>query len=100
MKVKTYMIAVYAVLVKNGKREIEELPEAYTQVLAQISYESCPTERIASLSCGTAQSGSSKGKSSMSFWKEPIQSNNQRCDSQNRIVVPNGGYRYPKAKRK
>ena len=43
---------------------------------------------------------SSKGKSSMSFWKEPIQSNNQRCDSQNRIVVPNGGYRYPKAKRK
>lgn len=24
----------------------------------------------------------------MSFWKEPIQSNNQRCDSQNRIVVP------------
>ena len=45
-------------------------------------------------------SGSSKGKSSMSFWKEPIQSNNQRCDSQNRIVVPNGGYRYPKAKRK
>lgn len=36
----------------------------------------------------------------MSFWKEPIQSNNQRCDSQNRIVVPNGGYRYPKAKRK
>ena len=32
--------------------------------------------------------------------KEPIQSNNQRCDSQNRIVVPNGGYRYPKAKRK
>ena len=29
MKVKTYMIAVYAVLVKNGKREIEELPEAY-----------------------------------------------------------------------
>lgn len=36
----------------------------------------------------------------MSFWKEPIQSNNQRCDSQNLIVVPNGGYRYPKAKRK
>ena len=36
----------------------------------------------------------------MSFWKEPIQSNNQRCDSQNRIVVQNGGYRYPKAKRK
>lgn len=71
-----------------------------TQGLAQISYESCPIERIASLSCGTAQSGSSKGKSSMSFWKEPIQSNNQRCDSQNRIVVPNGGYRYPKAKRK
>ena len=35
----------------------------------------------------------------MSFWKEHIQSNNQRCDSQNRIVVPNGGYRYPKAKR-
>lgn len=26
MKVKTYMIAVYAVLVKNGKREVEELP--------------------------------------------------------------------------
>ena len=71
-----------------------------TQGLEQISYESCPIERIASLSCGTAQSGSSKGKSSMSFWKEPIQSNNQRCDSQNRIVVPNGGYRYPKAKRK
>ena len=32
--------------------------------------------------------------------KRLIQSNNQRCDSQNRIVVPNGGYRYPKAKRK
>ena len=27
----------------------------------------------------------------MSFWKEPIHSNIQRCDSQNRIVVPNGG---------
>lgn len=39
-------------------------------------------------------------KTTMSFWKEPIQSNNQRCDSQNRIVVPNGGYRYPKSKRK
>ena len=36
----------------------------------------------------------------MSFWKEPIQSNNQRCDSQNRIVVPNGGYRLPKAQPK
>ena len=33
MKVKTYMIAVYAVLVKNGKREIEELPEAYICLL-------------------------------------------------------------------
>ena len=29
MKVKTYMIAVYAVLVKNGKREIEELRSLY-----------------------------------------------------------------------
>ena len=32
MKVKTYMIAVYAVLVKNGKREIEELPEALSLI--------------------------------------------------------------------
>lgn len=35
MKVKTYMIAVYAVLVKNGKREIEELPEAYIIPVAE-----------------------------------------------------------------
>jgi hypothetical protein len=32
MKVKTYMIAVYAVLVK---REIEELPEAYIIPVAE-----------------------------------------------------------------
>ena len=28
MKVKEYMISVYAVLVKNSKRDIESLPEA------------------------------------------------------------------------
>jgi len=35
MKATTYMIAVYAVLVKNGKREIEELPEAYIIPVAE-----------------------------------------------------------------
>ena len=35
MKAKQYMIAVYAVLVKNGKREIEELPEAYIIPVAE-----------------------------------------------------------------
>lgn len=29
MKVKEYMISVYAVLVKNSKRDIESLPEEY-----------------------------------------------------------------------
>lgn len=29
MKIKQYMVTVYAVLVKSGKRNIEELPEAY-----------------------------------------------------------------------
>lgn len=35
MKVKQYMISVYAVLVKNGKREVEELPEAYIIPVAE-----------------------------------------------------------------
>lgn len=35
MKVKQYMISVYAVLVKNGKREIEKLPEAYIIPVAE-----------------------------------------------------------------
>lgn len=35
MKATTYMIAVYAILVKNGKREIEELPEAYIIPVAE-----------------------------------------------------------------
>ena len=29
MKVKEYMISVYAVLVKNSKRDFESLPEEY-----------------------------------------------------------------------
>lgn len=35
MQVKQYMISVYAVLVKNGKREVEELPEAYIIPVAE-----------------------------------------------------------------
>ncbi len=35
MKVKQYMISVYAVLVKNGKRELEKLPEAYIVPVAE-----------------------------------------------------------------
>ena len=35
MKVKQYMVTVYAVLVKNGKRQIEELPEAYIVPVAE-----------------------------------------------------------------
>lgn len=35
MKVKQYMVSVYAVLVKNGKREIEDLPEAYIIPVAE-----------------------------------------------------------------
>lgn len=35
MKVKQYMIPVYAVLVKHGKRNIEELPEAYIIPVAE-----------------------------------------------------------------
>ena len=33
MKVKEYMISVYAVLVKNSKRDIESLPEEYICLL-------------------------------------------------------------------
>lgn len=36
MKVKQYMVSVYAVLVKNGKREIEDLPEAYIIPVAEL----------------------------------------------------------------
>ena len=35
MKVKSYMITVYAVLVKNDKRKLEELPEAYIIPVAE-----------------------------------------------------------------
>lgn len=35
MTVKEYMIPVYAVLVKAGKREIESLPEAYVIPVAE-----------------------------------------------------------------
>lgn len=35
MKVQTWMIPVYALLVKTGKREIESLPEVYQIVVAE-----------------------------------------------------------------
>ena len=35
MTTKAYMIPVYAVLVKAGKREIESLPEAYVIPVAE-----------------------------------------------------------------
>lgn len=35
MKVKQYMIGVYAVLVKNDKRKLEELPEPYVVPVAE-----------------------------------------------------------------
>lgn len=35
MKIKQYMITVYAVLVKGGKRELEQLPEAYIIPVAE-----------------------------------------------------------------
>ena len=35
MKVKEYMISVYAVLVKNSKRDIESLPEEYIIPVAE-----------------------------------------------------------------
>lgn len=35
MKIKQYMVTVYAVLVKGGKRNIEELPEAYIIPVAE-----------------------------------------------------------------
>jgi len=35
MKVKEYMISVYAVLVKNGKRNVESLPEEYIIPVAE-----------------------------------------------------------------
>jgi len=35
MIVKQYMIMVYAVLIKNDKRQIEELPEAYIIPVAE-----------------------------------------------------------------
>lgn len=35
MKVKEYMIPVYAVLVKNGKRNVESLPEEYIIPVAE-----------------------------------------------------------------
>lgn len=35
MKVKEYMIPVYGLLVKTGKREIESLPEVYQIPVAE-----------------------------------------------------------------
>lgn len=35
MKVKGYMVTVYAVLVKNDKRKLEELPEEYIIPVAE-----------------------------------------------------------------
>ena len=35
MKIKQYMVTVYAVLVKSGKHNIEELPEAYIIPVAE-----------------------------------------------------------------
>lgn len=35
MQVKEYMVKCYAVLVKNDKREIETLPEAYIIPVAE-----------------------------------------------------------------
>ena len=35
MKVKEYMISVYAVLVKNSKRDIESLPEEYQTIIME-----------------------------------------------------------------
>ena len=35
MKIKQYMVTVYAVLVKSGKHKIEELPEAYIIPVAE-----------------------------------------------------------------
>lgn len=35
MKVKEYIISVYAVLVKNSKRDIESLPEEYIIPVAE-----------------------------------------------------------------
>ena len=35
MKVKEYMISVYAVLVKNSKRNVESLPEEYIIPVAE-----------------------------------------------------------------
>lgn len=35
MRIKQYMVAVYAVLVKNDKRQIENIPEAYVIPVAE-----------------------------------------------------------------
>lgn len=35
MRMKQYMVSVYAVLVKNDKRQIENIPEAYVIPVAE-----------------------------------------------------------------
>lgn len=35
MRIKQYMVAVYAVLVKNDKRQIENIPEVYVIPVAE-----------------------------------------------------------------
>lgn len=35
MRIKQYMVSVYAVLVKNDKRQIENIPEAYVIPVAE-----------------------------------------------------------------
>ena len=37
MRIKQYMVSVYAVLVKNDKRQIENIPEAYVIPRRRIS---------------------------------------------------------------
>ena len=45
MKIKQYMIPVYAVLVKNGKRNIEELPEVYIVPVCLLYTSPSPRDR-------------------------------------------------------
>lgn len=60
MKVKEYMISVYAVLVKNSKRDIESLPEEYIIPVAE--YLAAPGGRHSRAGGVTPQGHPPKGR--------------------------------------
>ena len=87
MKVKTYMIAVYAVLVKNGKREIEELPDycvkGFGNLHGAVAQDGCALSRENVL---TRTAGVDKGYRRRSFCDEERLIGNVAFHAQRRIL--------------